>query len=205
MRIYAGGTITIASSYHIKNVAFTFAAGDGSNEITANSGTYADGVWTENVESPTNNLIITIGGEAGQHRRIASITVTTGVSGSQYTNYVTQCTTLPNPALSGGSVPAIAVNCGDFSTLSNSQAIVFSTMQDLTCPVTFEVTEGNFLISTAKDRAAQYQSKIKVTPYKSGNIGKLRNVYVRANATDHNEDFTGRIKVTSGEIESESF
>ena len=200
VRIYAGGTITIASSYHIKNVAFTFAAGDGSNEITANSGTYADGVWTENVESPTNNLIITIGGEAGQHRRIASITVTTGVSGSQYTNYVTQCTTLPNPALSGGSVPAIAVNCGDFSTLSNSQAIVFSTMQDLTCPVTFEV-EGDFLISTAKDRAAQYQSKITVTPTKSGeNIGKLKNVYVRANATNHNENFTGTLKVTSDEI-----
>ena len=201
VRIYAGGTITIASSYHIKNVAFTFAAGDGSNEITANSGTYADGVWTENVESPTNNLIITIGGEAGQHRRIASITVTTGVSGSKYTNYVTQCTTLPNPALSGGSVPAIAVNCGDFSTLSNSQAIVFSTMQDLTCPVTFEVIDGDFLISTAKDRAAQYQSKITVTPTKSGeNIGKLKNVYVRANATDHNENFTGSLKVTSDEI-----
>ena len=201
VRIYAGGTITIASSYHIKNVAFTFAAGDGSNEITANSGTYADGVWTENVESPTNNLIITIGGEAGQHRRIASITVTTGVSGSQYTNYVTQCTTLPNPALSGGSVPAIAVNCGDFSTLSNSQAIVFSTMQDLTCPVTFEVIDGDFLISTAKDRAAQYQSKITVTPTKSGeNIGKLKNVYVRANATNHNENFTGSLKVTSNEI-----
>ena len=202
VRIYAGGTITIASSYNIKNVALTFAAGDGTNEITANSGTYVDGIWTENVESPTNNLILTIGGEAGQHRRIASIQVTTGVSGNQYTNYVTQCTALQNPALSGGSVPAIAVNCGDFSTLSNSQAIVFSTMQDLTCPVTFEVIEGDFLISTAKDRAAQYQSKIKVTPYKSGdNIGKLRNVYVRANATDHNEDFTGRIKVKSGEID----
>ena len=201
VRIYAGGTITIASSYHIKNVAFTFAAGDGSNEITANSGTYADGVWTENVESPTNNLIITIGGEAGQHRRIASITVTTGVSGSQYTNYVTQCTTLPNPALSGGSVPAIAVNCGDFSALNNSQAINFSEMQDLTCPVTFEVIEGDFLISTAKDRAAQYQSKITVTPTKSGdNTGKLKKVYVRANATDHNENFIGNIKVTSDEI-----
>ena len=201
VRIYAGGTITIASSYYIKNVAFTFAAGDGSNEITANSGTYADGVWTENVESPTNNLIITIGGEAGQHRRIASITVTTGVSGSQYTNYVTQCTTLPNPLLSGGSVSDIAVNCGDFSTLNNSQAIVFSEMQDLTCPVTFEVIEGDFLLSTAKDRAAQYQSKVKVTPYKTGeNLGKLKNVYVRANATDYTENFTGKIKVTSDEI-----
>ena len=202
VRIYAGGTITIASSYHIKNVTFTFATGDGTNAITANAGTYADGVWTENIESPTNNLILTIGGEAGQHRRIASIQVTTGVSGSQYTNYVTQCTTLPNPALSGGSVPAIAVNCGDFSTLSNSQAIVFSTMQDLTCPVTFEVIDdGDFLISTAKDRAAQYQSKITVTPTKSGeNTGKLKKVYVRANATDHNENFTGTIKVTSDEI-----
>lgn len=201
VRIYAGGTITIASSYNIKNVTFTFATGDGTNEITAHAGTYADGVWTENIESPTNNLILTIGGEAGQHRRIASIQVTTGVSGSQYTNYVTQCTALPNPALSGGSVPAIAVNCGDFSTLNNSQAITFSTMQDLTCPVTFEVIDGDFLISTAKDRAAQYQSKITVTPTKSGeNIGKLKNVYVRANATNHNTDFTGRLKVTSDEI-----
>ncbi|MBQ8833160.1 MAG: InlB B-repeat-containing protein [Paludibacteraceae bacterium] len=201
VRIYAGGTITIESSYHIKNVTFAFATGDGTNEITANSGTYVENVWTENVESPTNNLILTIGGEAGQHRRIASITVTTGVSGSQYTNYVTQCTTLPNPALSDGSVSEIDVSCGDFSTLNNSQAITFSTMQNLTCPVTFEVIEGDFLISTARDRAAQYQSKVKVVPYKTGeNLGKLRNVYVRANATDHNETFTGQIKVTSDEI-----
>ena len=195
VRIYAGGTITIESSYHIKNVTFVFATGDGSNEIAANSGTYADGVWTENIEGPTNNLIFTISGSTG-HRRIASITVTT--------NYVTQCTALDNPALSGGSVPAIAVNCGDFSTLSNSQAIVFSTMQDLTCPVTFEVIEGDFLISTARDRAAQYQSKVKVVPYKTGeNRGKLKNVYVRANATDHTENFIGTIKVTSGEITEE--
>ena len=202
VRIYTGGTITIASSYNIKNVALTFAAGDGTNEITANSGTYVDGIWTENVESPTNNLILTIGGEAGQHRRIASIEVTTGVTGSQYTNYVTHCTSLNEPALEDGSVPAIDVDCGKFSALNNSPSITFSVMQDLTCPVTFEVIEGDFLISTAKDRAAQYQSKVKVTPYKTGETGKLKNVYVRANATDHNEDFTGRIKVTSGEIDT---
>ena len=201
VRIYAGGTITIASTYNnatIKNIVFTFAGNDvvGENTITASSGTYDNGTWTGDASTVT----FTISGSTG-HRRIASITVTTGVTGSQYTNYVTQCTALPDPALSGGSVPAIAVNCGDFSTLSNSQAIVFSTMQDLTCPVTFEVTEGNFLISTAKDRAAQYQSKVKVTPYKTGeNTGKLKNVYVRANATNHNENFTGTIKVTSDEI-----
>ena len=201
VRIYAGGTITIASTYNnatIKNIVFTFAGNDvvGENTITASSGTYDNGTWTGDASTVT----FTISGSTG-HRRIASITVTTGVSGSQYTNYVTQCTTLPNPALSGGSVPAIAVNCGDFSTLNNSQAITFSTMQDLTCPVTFEVIDGDFLISTAKDRAAQYQSKVKVTPYKtSENTGKLKNVYVRANATDHNENFTGKIKVTSDEI-----
>ena len=201
VRIYAGGTITIASTYNnatIKNIVFTFAGNDvvGENTITASSGTYDNGTWTGNA----NTVTFTIAGSTG-HRRIASITVTTGVTGSQYTNYVTQCTVLQNPTLSGGSVPAIAVNCGDFSTLSNSQAIVFSTMQDLTCPVTFEVIEGDFLISTARDRAAQYQSKVKVLPYKTGeNLGKLKNVYVRANATDHNENFTGKIKVTSDEI-----
>ena len=203
VRVYAGSTITISSTYDgatIKSVTFEFSASDteGDNiiSVTGGDGTYSEGTWTGDATAVT----FTIGGSTG-HRRIASIQVTTGVTGSQYTNYVTHCTALEDPALSGGSVSPIAVDCGKFSTLNNSQAITFTTMQDLTCPVTFEVTEGDFLISTAKDKAAQYQSKIKVTPYKSGdNIGKLRNVYVRANATDHNESFTGKIKVSSDEL-----
>ncbi len=208
VHIYQGNTITIASTYHIKSVAFNFATGDGSNEITANSGTYVEGVWTENVESPTNNLILTIGGEAGQHRRIASITVTTGVSGSQYTNYVTKCTLDGDASLGNGTITyyqdgsAIAVNCQRVSAKSTAATLTFQSAQKLTCPITLSASEG-FLLSTNKE-GDTYAQNITVTPYKSGtNVGKLKNVYVRADATNKNDDYTGTITVTGGELNME--
>ncbi|MBQ1654693.1 MAG: InlB B-repeat-containing protein, partial [Bacteroidales bacterium] len=52
---------------------FTFGSSDGSNDITASTGTYSDGMWVGSASSVT----FTVGGENG-HRRIASIRACTG-------------------------------------------------------------------------------------------------------------------------------
>ena len=74
VRIYGGSTITISGEkVAISKIEFTFGSSDGTNEITADKGTYADGVWT--IEGNTNIVKFTIGGTTG-NRRITAIKVT---------------------------------------------------------------------------------------------------------------------------------
>ena len=74
VRIYGGNTITISGEkVAISKVEFTFGSSDGTNEITADKGTYAEGVWT--IEENTNIIKFTIGGTTG-NRRITAIKVT---------------------------------------------------------------------------------------------------------------------------------
>lgn len=72
LRLYGANSITFSGST-ITEIEFTFASGEGTNEITANTGSYANGTWTGADESVT----FTIGGSSG-HRRIAAITITYG-------------------------------------------------------------------------------------------------------------------------------
>ena len=71
VRLYGGNTMKVESEKTISEIAFTFASGEGTNEIGADSGAIADGTWTGNASS----VLFTIAGTSG-HRRIASIKVT---------------------------------------------------------------------------------------------------------------------------------
>ena len=71
VRCYGGNTITVDAGENMMSVInLTFGSGDGSNEITTNGGTYADGTWTGSASTVT----FTIGGSTG-HRRIQTISV----------------------------------------------------------------------------------------------------------------------------------
>lgn len=72
VRAYGGNTLTFdAGSKMITGVKFTFGASDGSNEITADKGSYTDGLWS----GSASNVVFTIGGTTG-NRRIAAVEVT---------------------------------------------------------------------------------------------------------------------------------
>ena len=77
IRAYGGNTITFtcATNVVINKIEFTFSSGEGSNEITADCGTYSDGVWN----GSSNNVVFTIGGTSG-HRKVAAIKVTYAIS-----------------------------------------------------------------------------------------------------------------------------
>ena len=204
LHAYAKNTITINSTSAtstITNVQFTFAAKeDGSNTISANVGTYADGTWSGSAES----VVFTIGGETG-HRKITSITVTTQAV-EQYTNYVTKCTYGNSPTLGAATVTynsgdGIDVRCEQTSTMNKAATLTFPNAADLTCPITLTASAG-FLISTSKSNDAGYQTSLTVSPYKSGSAqaGKLRTIYVRANATGKTENYSGTITISGGEV-----
>ena len=70
VRLYAGNTLTVSADKAIAKISFTFGSGDGTNDITASPGSYADGVWT----GSANSVVFTVTGTTG-HRRIAKVTV----------------------------------------------------------------------------------------------------------------------------------
>lgn len=77
VRAYGGNTFTISGDkVAIQKIEITFGTGDGSNELTADKGTMADGVWTPaDGDANTNNVKFTVGGTTG-NRRIAALKVT---------------------------------------------------------------------------------------------------------------------------------
>lgn len=83
IRWYGGGTCVIASDAgNITSIILTFGSSDGSNTITANTGTYSNGSWTGSASSVT----FTQGGSSG-NRRIAGISVTIGGGSTSTTTY----------------------------------------------------------------------------------------------------------------------
>ena len=77
LRCYGGNFFTITTNVGtITNVDLTFGSSDGSNIITADSGTYGDGTWDGSAASVT----FTIGGTSG-NRRISSIEISYDTNG----------------------------------------------------------------------------------------------------------------------------
>lgn len=70
VRVYGGNSFSISSTKAISRMQFYFASGEGSNEITSNTGTLSSNEWTGSASSIT----FTVGGTSG-HRRIAKIEV----------------------------------------------------------------------------------------------------------------------------------
>ena len=77
IRAYGGNTITFtgAVGVTITGVELTFGSDDGSNEISADCGTFSTNTWT----GASNEVKLTIGGSTG-HRRIAAIKVTYSIN-----------------------------------------------------------------------------------------------------------------------------
>ena len=72
VRVYGGGTFTISAGSNITGVKLYFGTGDGTNEITADKGSFDGAVWTGSAKS----VVFTVGGTTG-NRRIQKIEVST--------------------------------------------------------------------------------------------------------------------------------
>ena len=108
VRLYGGNTATISSDSSITKVVFAFASGEGTNEITADVGTFSTDTWT----GSSNEVVFTISGASG-HRRIVSIEVTTESAGTQ--NVLTSSSFANISILFGASVKTSLFE--DFTTV----------------------------------------------------------------------------------------
>lgn len=72
VRLYAKGTMTVtAGEGKISQIKLTFGSSDKTNEITTDTGSYSNGIWTGDSES----VVFTVGGTK-DHRRIKAVEVT---------------------------------------------------------------------------------------------------------------------------------
>ena len=101
VRIYGGNTLTISATSAITAIEITFGGSDGTNEITANVGTYANGAWSGNA----NEVVFTVGGTKG-NRRLSAITVTTGGEAAVATPTITLAGAKNNAGRYTGDVTA---------------------------------------------------------------------------------------------------
>ncbi len=77
IRLYGGNTMTVAADQNIKKIDFTFASGEGTNNILSDVGNYnkAGKQWTIGSSDPSTQVVFTIDGTSG-HRRIQQLVIT---------------------------------------------------------------------------------------------------------------------------------
>ena len=77
LRLYGGNTMTVSAPQNLKKIDFTFASGDGTNNILSDVGNYnkAGKQWTIGSSDPSTEVVFTIEGSSG-HRRIEKLVIT---------------------------------------------------------------------------------------------------------------------------------
>lgn len=77
LRLYGGNTMTVTAPQNLKKIDFTFASGEGSNDILSDVGNYnkAGKQWTIGSSDPSSEVVFTIDGNSG-HRRIQTLVIT---------------------------------------------------------------------------------------------------------------------------------
>ena len=166
VRAYAGNTFTVSSSNTITKIELTFSGG-GSNEITADAGTFESPTWTGSATS----VMFTIGGTSG-HRRIQKIVVT----------YNPPAGTPMAPTISGedsfvGSTSVTITNNEDgatvYYTTNESDPTTSTTAQEYTAP--FDISATTTVKAAAKkgDKWSSVASKTFTAIPSYANIGAL--------------------------------
>lgn len=151
IRAYGGNTITFtcATNVVINKIEFTFSNGEDSNEITADCGTYSEGVWY----GSSNNVVFTIGGTSG-NRRFAAIKVT--YAEKPYTLTVTNAgwATL---FLADDVIIPDGVICYTVSSFSGNYVLLEEITTDVLPSETaaiVEATEGDYLFESNGEKTA---------------------------------------------------
>lgn len=157
IRCYGGNTFTITGNNNamVTAVTITFASGEGSNEISANVGTYSNGAWS----GSANAVTFTIGGTSG-HRRIQAFDVTvTGVSGP-----VNPVATFGNAVLRMGNTLDLATLFTSNSTGAVSYSIVEgSELATLNGSVLTPVAVGSVVVKASQAAVADEYNAIEKT------------------------------------------
>ena len=173
IRVYAKGTMTVSSENTITGITLSFGSGDGSNEITADVGTYSAGEWTGSATSVT----FTVGGTSG-HRRIASVAVTfdgavpsVSVSGDVNVKLGTNPTYTATPVnISEPYTTTFATSNASIATITNAGVLT-------------PVATGNVNVTATVNGTTSSNYAVRVWPAEPANISEAIAICTLAGST----------------------
>lgn len=185
LRLYGGNTMEVSVDLgNIVKVEFTFASGEGTNEITATPGTFTSLTWTGSAE----NVTFTIGGTSG-HRRIASVAVT----------YVVDENSKQSAGLAFSEKEVNTTLTGEFTapTLANPHNLAVTYTSSNTAVATVDAN-GNVTLVAAGTTTITATSA-ETEQYAAGQASYVLNVVNRVSVIDALEliedGFTGIVQV----------
>ncbi len=191
VRVYGGGTMTVSSGSNITGIAVTFGSSDGSNALTTDVGTFADGTWT----GSSNSVVFSVGGSSG-HRKFKTLTITTGEAAA-----IVKPTITGNTPFYGST--EVTLDCATdgasiYYTLDGTEPSAASTLY--TGPFTITETTNVKAIAVNGDAISDVASKAFVALTAYSTIAEL-------NALESGEQFafTGSAVVVASPTNSYTF
>ena len=191
VRVYGGGTMTVSSGSNITGIAVTFGSSDGSNTLTTDVGTFADGTWT----GSSSSVVFSVGGSSG-HRKFKSLTITTGEAAA-----IVKPTITGNTPFYGSTEVTLACatdGASIYYTLDDTEPSAASTLY--TGPFTITETTNVKAIAVNGDATSDVASKAFVALTAYSTIAEL-------NALESGEQFafTGSAVVVASPTNSYTF
>lgn len=189
LRLYGGNTMTISAPQNLKKIDFTFASGDGSNNILSDVGNYnkAGKQWTIGSSDPSTVVVFTIDGSSG-HRRVQQLDIT--IEDAEPVTELVAPEFHPNGGEFTGSL-AVTLTCAT----ENAQIFYFEGEPDGEW-TGFTHYDGEFYVTETKTYTAYSSKSGEISDYVTVTFTKVELTVEAPVFTPASTSFTDRIEVT---------
>ena len=177
IRCYGGNYFTISiDSGNLTEIVLTFGSSDGSNAITTDVDTYANGTWT----GSANSVTFTIGGTTG-NRRIAAIDITYSTGGTSNPSIVAENVEIDYDATSGAIEYTVnnPVSGGVVTATTESDWLILGTVGStvpFTCSVNPTAAERTASVTLTYTYNTDQTVTKNVTVTQEGNPNIVNNI-----------------------------
>ena len=192
LRLYGGNTMTVAAPQNLKKIDFTFASGDGSNNILSDVGNYnkAGKQWTIGSSDPSAEVVFTIEGTSG-HRRIEKLVIT--MEDAEPVTELVDPVFTPNGGEFSGSL-AVTVSCATDNASIYVYKVIDGEIDYSTGMYFFE--SGEFYVTETMTYAAYAEKGDDYTNFIYATFTKVEQTVAAPVFTPASTSFIDRIDVT---------
>ena len=192
LRLYGGNTMTVSAPQNLKKIDFTFASGDGTNNILSDVGNYnkANKQWTIGSSDPSTEVVFTIEGNSG-HRRIQKLIIT--MEDAEPVTELVEPVFTPNGGEFSGSL-AVTVSCATDNASIHVYEVIDGDIDYSTGKYFFE--SGEFFVNETMTYAAYAEKGDDYTDFVYATFTKVEQTVEAPVFNPASCNFTDRLDVT---------